>query len=146
MPLGMLTVGMSVRKNVQWGCEARKTCPLFGVFCFVGALLASLFGAKNVSADAPLAALKSTPIAAPAAVLGLSNPYLVAASVNRPSVERPEATGFTFSKNLRRMVDRVEVLARDGIALNTRRVTAEKLNLRVQSSLGGGVLQLRYRR
>jgi hypothetical protein len=142
----MLTVGMSVRKSVQWGCEARKTCPLFGVFCFLGALLASLFGAKSASADAPPAAIKATPIAAPAAVLGLSNPYLVAASVRGPSVERPEVLGFTFSKNLLRMVNRVEVLARDGVELNARRISAEKLNLRVQSRLGGGVLQLRYRR
>ena len=137
---------MRLRKSVQWGCDARKTCPLFGVFCFLGALVASLFGAKTASADAPAAAIKVTPIAAPAAVLGLSNPYLVAASVKAPSLERPEVMGFQFSKNLVRMVNRVEVLARDGVELNTRKPTAEKLNLRVQSRLGGGVLQIRYRR
>ena len=135
-----------MRKSLQLGCGARRTCPLLGVFCFLGALVASLFGARSASADAPLAAIKATPFAAPAAVLGLSNPYLVAASTKAPSLDRPEIVGFQFSRNLMRMVNRVEVLARDGVELNQRRVSPEKLNLRVQSHSGGGVLQLRYRR
>ena len=141
----MLGTGMSVRKSVQLGCGARKTCPLFGVFCFLGALIASLLGARSVRADTPPAAIK-TPLAAPAAVLGLGNPYLVAASVNSPTLQRPEVLGFTFSRNLVRMVNRVEVLARDGVELNARRPYRERLNLVVQSRSGGGVLQLRYRR
>ena len=112
----------------------------------MGALVASLFGVRSASADAPLAVIKATPFAAPAAVLGLSNPYLVAASAKAPSLDRPEIVGFQFSRNLMRMVNRVEVLARDGVELNQRRVSPEKLNLLVQSHSGGGVLQLRYRR
>jgi hypothetical protein len=146
MSSGMLTDETSVRKSVQVGGEARRTCPLFGVFCFLGALMASLFGAKPVCADAPAAAIKTSPFAAPAAVLGLSNPYLIAASVNSPALERPEVLGFTLSRNVLRMVNRVEVLARDGVELNARRSVAEKFNLRVQSRFGGGVLQLRYQR
>jgi len=103
-------------------------------------------GAKSANADAPAAAIKSTPFAAPAAVLGLNNPYLIAASTGASSLERPEVLGFTLSKTLVRMVHRVEVLARDGVELHTRRSVADKLNLRVQSRSGGGVLQLRYRR
>jgi hypothetical protein len=143
----MLTLGLMVKKSVQVGPEARPTCPCFGVFCFLCALIASLFGANDASADAPPAAMKATPFAAPAAVLGLNNPYLVAASLKPRSPERPEVLGFKLSKNIVNLVHRVETLARDGVALNQRKLEhSEKLNLRVESRYGGGVLQLRYRR
>ena len=103
---------------------------------------ASVFGAKSASADGPLPAIKTTPLAAPAAVLGVTNPYLVAAAM-----KKPEARGFTFSKDLRKLYHRVETLAIYGVDLNQRKLPhTEKLNLRVQTRLGGGVLQLRYRR
>lgn len=101
-----------------------------------------MFGSKSASADAPLPVLKATPIAAPAAVLGMMNPYVIAAAT-----EKPKILGFTFSQDLRDLVKRVETLAVDGVELNQRKLPqAEKLNLRVQSRLGGGVLQLCYRR
>lgn len=143
----MLISGLMLKKSVQVGCEARPTCPCFGVFCFLCALIASLFGAKSASADAPLAAIKATPFAAPAAVLGLNNPYLVAASLTPTSPESPEVIGFTLSRNIVHLVHRVETLARYGVELNQRKLEhSEKLNLRVQSRFGGGVLQLCYRR
>ena len=117
------------------------------MLCFLGAFLATLFGSKNASADAPPAAIQSTPLAAPIAVLGLSNPYLIAASVEAPTLEKPTVLGFTFSRGPGDLVNRVEILARDGVELNQRGLPhAEKLNLRVESRFGGGVLQLRYRR
>jgi hypothetical protein len=104
--------------------------------------VASLFGAKSAAADTPPTAIKTMPLAAPVAVLGVANPYLVAAAVKKAPV-----IGFTFSQDLRDLADRVEKLARDGVDLNQRKLPqAEKLNLRVQSRFGGGVLQLCYRR
>ena len=112
------------------------------MLCFLCAFIASLFGAKSASADTPLPALKATPVAAPAAVLGMMNPYVVAAAAKKPKV-----LGFTFSKDLRDLAKRVEHLAVHGVELNQRKLEHnEKLNLRVQSRLGGGVLQLCYRR
>ena len=115
------------------------------MFCFLCAFIASLFGTKSASADAPvIAAIKTTPVAAPAAVLGMSNPYLIAASMK---MEKPKVLRFTFSRDLVDFAHRVERLARDGVQLNQRQpVQNDKLNLLVQSRLGGGVLQLRYRR
>jgi hypothetical protein len=134
--------GLKVRKSVQLGPCARRTCPYFGVLCFLCAFIASLFGAKSASADTPPTAIKTTPLAAPAAVLGVTNSYVVAAAVKKPRV-----LGFTFSQDLRDLAIRVEKLARDGVDLNQRRLShTDKLNLRVQSSIGGGVLQLCYRR
>jgi len=133
---------LKVRKSVQLGPCARRTCPYFGVLCFLCALVASLFGAKSASADTPPTAIKTMPLAAPATVLGVTNTYVVAAAV-----EKPRVLGFTFSQDLRDLALRVEKLARYGVDLNQRRLQhTEKLNLRVQSRIGGGVLQLCYRR
>jgi hypothetical protein len=138
---------MVKKRVVEAGLNARRTCPCLGVLCFLGAFIASLFGARSAAADGPPAAIKATPLAAPAAVLGLSNPYLVAASVNRQASRQPEVLGFQLSRSLVDLVQRVETLARDGVELNQRKLPrAEKLNLRVQSRYGGGVLQLRYQR
>lgn len=145
-----------VRKSVQLGSSARSRCPCFGVLCFLCAFMASVFGAGEASADAPLPAIKTTPLAAPATVLGVTNPYLVAAVMKKPEVrgitlsgdvKKPDVRGFTFSKDLRKLYRRVETLAIHGVELNQRKLPhAERLNLRVQTKLGGGVLQLRYRR
>lgn len=117
------------------------------MFCFLCAFAASLFGAKSASADTPPAAIKTAPLAAPAAVLGLSNPHVVAAALKRPAITKPKLITFTFSRDLIDLAHRVEKLAVHGVELNPRGLpSAEKLNLRVQSRLGGGVLQLRYRR
>lgn len=138
-----------VKKSVQAPWCARQRCPLFGMLCFLSAFVASLFGTKTASAEAPIAVLKkATPIAAPAAVLGLSNPHLIAAAAT-PLAERdtPQVLRFRLSRDLLKLVHRVERLAVDGVDLNQRKFThAEKLNLRVQSRFGGGVLQLCYRR
>lgn len=138
-----------VKKSVQAGLCARQRCPLFGMLCFLCAFVTSLFGTKTASADAPIAALKkTTPIAAPAAVLGMSNPYLIAAAAS-PLVDAatPQVLRFRLSRDLLDLVHRVERLAVDGVELNQRKLSQpEKLNLRVQSRLGGGVLQLCYRR
>ncbi|MFW2387073.1 MAG: hypothetical protein ACN4G0_01970 [Polyangiales bacterium] len=131
-----------MRKSVQLGADARRTCPCFGVLCFLCAFIASLFGATSASADTPLPVLKVAPVAAPSTVLGMMNPYLIAAAAKKPKV-----LGFTFSQDLRDLVKRVETLAVHGVELNQRKLErSEKLNLRVQSRLGGGVLQLCYRR
>ncbi len=131
-----------VRKSVQLSANARRSCPCFGVLCFLCAFIASVFGAKDAAADTPLPAIKTTRLTAPAAVLGVMNPYLVASAL-----KKPEVRGFTFSKDLQKLYLRVETLAIQGVDLNQRKPAhAEKLNLRVQTWIGGGVLQLRYRR
>ncbi len=130
-----------MRKGVELDRVPRR-CPCVGVLCFLCAFVASLFGAKTASADAPLPALKATSFAAPAAVLGVTNPRLIAAAADEPQVR-----GFTFSRDLRDLALRVEKLARFGVDLNQRKAShPEKLNLRVQSRIGGGILQLCYRR
>ena len=135
---------VTVRKSVERGLEARRTCPLFGVVCFACAFFASLFGAASASADTPPAAIKTLPLPAAAAVLGVTNPYVVAAALEKP---KPKVMGFTFSRDLVDFAQRLETLARYGVELNQRKAQApEKLNLRVQSRLGGGVLQICYRR
>jgi len=97
---------------------------------------------RTASADTPPAAIQSAPLAAPAAVLGLHNPYLIAAAAGTPQLR-----GFSFSQDLMDFARRVERLATFGVDLNQRKLPhAEKLNLRVQSRYGGGVLQLCYRR
>ena len=114
-----------------------------GVLCFLCAFISSLFGAQSASADTPLPAIKTTSLAAPAAVLGLNNAYLVAAAMEKPA---PRRVVF-LSKDLRKLYHRVETLAIYGVTLNQRKLPrVEKLNLRVQSTYGGGVVQLRYRR
>ena len=138
-----------VRSNVQGAPGARRKCPVFGVFCFLCALVSSIFGTKSASADAPVAAIRASSLAAPAAVLGITNPYVVAAAAKSlPSAGKaPKIQGFTFSRDLRDLAHRVEKLARHGVDLNQRKLPhAEKLNLRVQSKMGGGVLQICYRR
>ena len=141
-----------VRQGVQLGASARRRCPYFGVVCFLCAFAAAVLGAKDVSADGPLPAFKTTHLAAPAAVLGVTNPYLIAAVLKKPDVvaaglARPKVRGFTFSKDLQRLYRRVETLAVHGVTLNQRKIAhEEKLNLRVQGRFGGGLLQLRYRR
>jgi hypothetical protein len=132
-----------MKQSVQLSVSAQRRCPCFGVLCFLCALISSMFGATDASADAlPLPAIKTTPLAAPSAVLGMTNPYLVAAAMKKPTIR-----GFTFSKDIREFYQRVETLAIHGVDLNQRKShQTEKLNLRVQGNLGGGVLQLRYRR
>lgn len=131
-----------MRKNVQEGRDARRKCPCFGVLCFLCAFVASLFGAKNASADTPPTAIKGTPLAVPATVLGVTNPYLVAAAV-----KTPEAQGFTLSQDIRDLAAHVERLARHGVDLNQRKVVhADRLHLRVQPRGIGGVLQICYQR
>jgi hypothetical protein len=108
--------------------------------CFLCALLGGLMGAKHASADPPVAVIKSAPLAVPATVLGVTNPYLVAAAVEEPR-------GFLLSENLRDLARQVERLARHGVDLNQHRTPQfEKLELRLQQTGVGGVLQLCYRR
>jgi hypothetical protein len=110
--------------------------------CFLCAFVSSLFGAKSASADAPLPAIKALPIAAPAAVLGMTNPYLIAAAATKP-----EVIGFTLSRDIRDLAAHVERLARFGVDLNQRKLPrTEKLQLRVKQRGVGGVLQICYRR
>jgi len=104
--------------------------------------MSSLFGAKSASADAPLTAIKTMPIAAPAAVLGITNPYLIAAAATKPEVRR-----FTLSRDILDLAARVERLALYGVDLNQRKLPhSEKLQLRVEQRGAGGVLQICYRR
>ncbi|UCF48814.1 MAG: hypothetical protein JSU89_16890 [Myxococcales bacterium] len=131
-----------MKRFVQLGSNAPRRCPCLGVLCFLCAFVASLFGAHSASADTPPAAIKTTPLAAPAAVLGVTNPHVIAGAVKSPQV-----IGFTFSRDLRSLYLRVEKLAIYGVDLNQRKMPrAEKLNLRVNARLGGGVLQICYRR
>ena len=101
-----------------------------------------MFGSKSASADAPLPAIKTMPIAAPAAVLGMANPYVIAAAV-----DKPEVLGFTLSQDIRDLAAQVTRLARYGVDLNQRKLPhTEKLQLRVKPRGVGGVLQICYRR
>ena len=132
------------RKSVQLGESVRRRCPCFGVLCFLCAFVSSLFGAKSASADTPPTAIKTTSLAVPATVLGVTNPYLIAAAIKTPEVQ-----GFTLSQDIRDLAAQVEKLARYGVDLNQRKTPrAEKLQLRVDTRTHGvgGILQLRYRR
>ena len=83
-----------------------------------------------------------TQMAAPATVLGVTNPYLVAAAIKAPAVRR-----FTLSQDILDLATHVDKLARYGVDLNQRkRLHAEKLQLRVKPRDVGGVLQICYRR
>jgi hypothetical protein len=116
------------------------------VLCFLCAFISLVFGAHSASADVPLPAIKTTPLAAPAAVLGMTNPYLVAAAMKTPKVE---ARGFTLSRDIRDLAAQVEKLARYGIDLNQRRLPhTEKLQLRVDTRTRGfgGILKICYQR
>ena len=131
-----------MRKSVQWGVSARRTCPCFGVLCFLCAFITALVGAESASADTPPTAIKTTPLAVPATVLGMTNPYLVAAAM-----KTPEVRGFTLSQDIRDLAAQVEKLARYGVDLNQRKMGhTEKLQLRVKQRGVGGVLQICYRR
>ncbi|MGB3052464.1 MAG: hypothetical protein WBB42_15795 [Polyangiales bacterium] len=131
-----------MRKSVQLGLGGPRRCPCFGVLCFLCAFASSLFGAKGASADAPLPAVKTGPIAAPAAVLGITNPYLIAAAATKPDVMR-----FTLSRDIRDLAAQLERLAIYGVDLNQRKLPrTEKLQLRVKPRDVGGVLQICYRR
>lgn len=131
-----------MRKNVQLGRGAPRRCPCFGVFCFLCAFVSFVFGASKASADAPLPAIKAMPIAAPAAVLGITNPYVVAAAATKP-----EVLGFTLSRDIRDLAAHVERLAQYGVDLNQRKLPhTEKLQLRLKPRGVGGVLQICYRR
>ncbi|TFH29566.1 MAG: hypothetical protein E4H00_06715 [Myxococcales bacterium] len=132
-----------MRKSVQLRASVQRRCPGLGVLCFLCAFISSVFGAQSASADGPLPAINTTSLAAPATILGVNNVYLLAAAM-----EKPQLRPFTFlSRDLLRMYQRVERLAIYGVTLNQRKVPRdEKLNLRVQSTYGGGFLQLRYRR
>ncbi len=135
------------RTTVQVGHNERRACPCFGVLCFLCAFIASVFGAKSASADPPVAAIKVGALSAPAITLGFSNSYVIAAALERPAI-RPRGgwLGFTLSRDLVDLVNRVEKLAVFGVELNQRKLPQrEKLNLRVQSRYGGGVVQLYYR-
>ncbi|MBT8467359.1 MAG: hypothetical protein KJN97_01310 [Deltaproteobacteria bacterium] len=124
------------------GLSGPRRCPCLGVLCFLCALVSSLFGAKSASADAPLPAIKTMPIAAPAAVLGLTNPYVIAAAASKPDVIR-----FTLSRDILDLAAHVERLALYGVDLNQRKLPhTERLQLRVEPRGVGGVLQICYRR
>ena len=132
------------RKSVQLGEGVGRRCPCFGVLCFLCAFVSSLFGAKSASADTPPTAIKTTSLAVPATVLGVTNPYLIAAAIKTPEVQ-----GFTLSQDIRDLAAQVEKLARYGVDLNQRKTPrAEKLQLRVDTRTHGvgGILQLRYHR
>ena len=133
-----------MKQGVQVGVSGGRRCHCFGVLCFLCAFISSLFGANSASADAPLPAIRTTPLAVPATVLGVTNPYLVAAAMKTPDVR-----GFTLSRDIRDLAAHVERLARHGVDLNQRKMPhAEKLQLRVDTRIRGvgGILQLRYRR
>ena len=122
-------------------CAGRR-CLSFGVLCFLCAIIASSFGAESALADAPPAAIKTTQLAAPAMVLGLTNPYLVAAAMKTPEVRR-----FTVSQDILDLAAHVEKLARYGVDLNQRKkLHTERIQLRVKPRGVGGVLQICYRR
>lgn len=136
-----------VKERIEIEQGPRRTCPCFGIFCFLCAFIVTLFGSRTASADGPIAAIRTTSLAAPAATLGLTSPYVIAAAFSHPEVKRPRGLlGLTLSRDLVDFVNRVERLAVYGVELNQRIIKADKLNLRVQSRLGGGVLQLCYRR
>jgi hypothetical protein len=101
-----------------------------------------MFGAESAFADTPPTAIKTVQLAAPATVLGVTNPYLVAAAIEAPEVRR-----FTLSQDVLDLAAHVDKLARYGVDLNQRkRLHAEKLQLRVKSRGVGGMLQICYRR
>ena len=107
-------------------------------------VIACLLGTKSASADTPPTAIKTMPLMAPAAMLGVTNLYLTAAAMKTPEVQR-----FTLSQDVRDLAKEVEKLARYGVDLNQRkRLHTEKLQLRVDTRTRGvgGVLQICYQR
>jgi len=130
-----------VKKSVQVGLDAQRRCPCFGLLCFLCAFITAIFGAKSASAESPLPAIRTTQMALPISVLGMNNPYLIAAATRKPQVIR-----FLLSRDIRDLVARVDKLARYGVDLNQRKLPhIEKLQLRVRQRGPGGVLLLSYR-
>ena len=128
--------------SFQVWLRVEHRCPWFGVLCFLCAFIASMFGAESALADTPPTAIKTTQLAAPATVLGVTNPYVVAAFIKAPKVRR-----FSLSQDILDLAAHVDKLARSGVDLNQRkRLHTEKLQLRVKPRDVGGVLQICYRR
>ena len=133
---------LEVRRIFQLWPNAGRGRPCFGVLCFLCAFIASTFGAESALADPPPTAIKTTQLAAPATVLGVTNPYLVAAAM-----KTPEVRGFTWSQDILDLAAQVEKLARYGVEVNQRKMLhTERLQLRVKPRGFGGVLQICYRR
>ena len=133
---------LEVRGSFQLWPNAGRGRPCFGVLCFLCAFIASTFGAESALADTPPTAIKTTHLAAPATVLGVTNPYLVAAAM-----KTPEVRGFTWSQDILDLAAQVEKLARYGVDVNQRKMLhTERLQLRVKPRGVGGVLQICYRR
>ncbi len=110
--------------------------------CLLCAFIASIFGAESALADTPPTAIETTLLTASATVLGVANPYLVAAAM-----KTPEGRRFALSQDILDLSAHVEKLARYGVDLNQRKMLhTEKLQLRVKPRDVGGVLQLCYRR
>ena len=126
---------MKVNKRLKWG----PASPGIGAVCLVVAFVASMV-AGEVSADTPVTAIKGTPLVVPAAVLGVSNPYVVRAALPTPTARR-----FVLSKDVRSLAKRVDTVARYGLDLNQRTPQPQKLQLRFESRDFGGLLQLCYR-
>ena len=126
---------MKVNKRLKWGPASLG----IGAVCLVVAFVASMV-ASEVSADTPVTAIKGTPLVVPAAVLGVSNPYVVRAALPTPTARR-----FVLSKDVRSLAKRVDAVARHGLDLNQRTPQPQKLQLRFESRDFGGLLQLCYR-
>ena len=108
------------------------------------ALIACLVGTQDASADTPPTAIQTMPLAAPATVLGIMNPYLVAAAMDTPGAQR-----FRLSQDIRDFAKHVEKVARYGVDLNQRKgLQTKKLQLRVDTRTRGvgGVLKVCYQR
>jgi len=133
----MHTEQVKTRKRLQLGS---KPCPCIGILCFLVAFVVSVVTASEASADSPPTAIKGTPLVVPAAVLGVTNPYLVRAALPTPKAQR-----FLLSKDIRSLAKRVDNLARYGLDLNQRTPQTQKLQLRFQSHDFGGLLQICYR-
>lgn len=127
-----------VKRGSELGLKA--TCPCVGVLCFLVALFTGLFTSSDASADSPAPAIKGTPLVVPAAVMGVTNPHLIRASLPTPSGQ----TAF-LSEQVRTLARRADTLAREGLHLNPRSTSKEKLHLRFDSRLSGGVVSLCYR-
>jgi hypothetical protein len=79
-------------------------------------LIACLLGTKSASADTPPTGIRTMSPAAPAMVLGVTNPYLIAAAMKTPEVQ-----GFTLSQDIRDLAKQVEKLARFSARAYTQR-------------------------
>jgi len=127
-----------VKKRLQLELKRRRPC--VGAFCFLVAFVASILGTNEALADTSPTAIKGIPLVVPAAVLGVSSPYIIRAALPTPRSHR-----FLLSQDIRDLVKRVDKLARYGVDLNQRTPQPEKLQLRFQSLDFGGFLQLCYR-